>query len=186
MLFYVHRINLRDASIGEYLSVLVITVFLGYIENQELSPFAVLLLLISKYCNQFKNILDASFIKITGIHNSVFLLISNMLILAYTTFFFCAAQVFIYFYFNKFYSLKYIVIFTVMNFFSILIGNLISIIKRFNDLKIINILSNIGFLLIFSTVSFFVISMTNYLALLTIIVITWIFQLVIIHRYDRS
>lgn len=185
LLFYIHKINLRDGSIGEYLSFWIVPVFFSFIERHDFSPF-VILLLISNYCNQFKNILEPFFIKITGMHNSTLLLISNLLIFIYSTFFFSMAQIFIYFYFDELYDNKYLLIFTTINLLSIIIGNFISIVKRFNDSKLIGIFLNICFFVIFSAIYFLLIYLSNYKVIIVIAVCIWIVQLITIQSYDNS
>jgi hypothetical protein len=186
LIFYISKINFRNASIGEYLSVFIFPVFLSFLEKQEFSPL-VILLLINKYCNQFKNMIDPFFVKLTGIYNSTFLLTSNVLIIFYTFIFYGLAQILICIIEIKLFDLHNLYYFLTLNFLSIILGNLISVLKRFNDFSnIINAVLNLShFVLLFVIwVSFIVIN--DFFYPLIVNISFWVFQLLIFHKYDRN
>lgn len=186
LIFYISKINLRNASIGEYLSMLIFPLFLSFLEKQELSPLVVLLL-VNKYCNQFSNMIEPFFVKITGIYNSTFLFTSNILIILYTSTFYGLSQILILFYDIKLFHLHNLYNFLILNILSLTLGNLTSLLKRFNDFSNIYkaLLNFLHFILLF-IIWTCILLVNKHLFFLIISISLWGFQLLLIQKYDRN
>lgn len=186
LIIYTARISIRDISVFEYLPFFLFPVFLSFFGYLAYSTLIVIFFA-AKYCNQFNHLLNPFFIRITGIHNSLFLFISNIFILMYSCLFYCLAQLMIYLYKNEPFNLSHLMVFLILSICSILFGNIVSVIRRFIDnYKIINVLFIFLYILLTYVIWEFVKFGTKNFIIMVISVGAWILQLMIIKRYDYS
>lgn len=186
LIFSVYKINIRDTSILEYLPVFLVSLLLIVDGKAEFLPLS-LALLASKYCSQFKNLLDPYFIKLTGFRYFEFVFTSNFLIYINTTVTFCITLVISYFILFKSFNINSLHIFLSLNFFALFYGNIVSWINKQTESRIISaFLSTIFLSMLFGTWYLLNVLSGAFFIVAIIAVAIWGLQLLIIAIYDFS